>query len=107
MSKPGQQTLIDAVVPSGRTVSSFGTGEEAARKVRADQRLCWQKGQRVHAEDYLRWAPHLADDPEVLLDIVYSEFLLSEEYGDRPDPDAFVRRFPQFEAQLRRQFLLH
>ncbi len=107
MSTPSQRTFTDAVVPSGRTVSSFGTGEEAARKVRADQRLCWQKGQRVRAEDYLRWAPHLGDDPEVLLDIVYAEFLLCEEYGDRPDPEQFVLRFPQFEAQLRRQFLLH
>ncbi|MFO0809311.1 MAG: serine/threonine-protein kinase [Gemmataceae bacterium] len=107
MSKPGERTVVDAVVPSGRTVSSLGVGEEAARKVRADQRLCWQRGERVNVEDYLRWAPHLADDAEILLDIVYSEFLLREEFGERPDPDQFVQRFPQFETQLRRQFQLH
>jgi len=47
------------------------------------------------------------DDAEAVLDLVYAEFLLREELGERPDADEYVRRFPQYGDALRRQFRLH
>ena len=39
----------------------------------ADQRQRWRAGQRIPAEDYLREFPAVASDPELKLDLVFSE----------------------------------
>src|SRR6516165_3475739 len=76
-------------------------------RVRAEQCECWQRGERVLVEAYLAKEPTLADDGEALLDLIYSEVLLREEHGERPQLDEYVRRFPHLEAALSRQLALH
>src|SRR6516165_5706752 len=54
---------------------------QLAAVLRVDQRLRWQAGERVTAEDYLRRHPAVAADPDGALDLVYGEFLLRERLG--------------------------
>ena len=84
-----------------------GDCEELLAPLRADQLERWQHGQAVLVEDYLRQQPSLSDNTDAVLDLIYSEILLREEFGDRPDPQEYLRRFPQFADTLRRQFAVH
>jgi WD40 repeat protein/serine/threonine protein kinase len=81
--------------------------EELAQQLRADQYERWHRGERVAAESYLDRHPDLQLAAEHAVDLVYSEFLLREELGEKPAPDEYLNRFPQFGDQLRRQFELH
>src|SRR5579871_5837867 len=67
----------------------------------------WRAGERVPVEDYLRRSPHLAGDPDALLDLAYAEYLLRLELGERPAEEEYLRRFPAHGDGLRRQFDLH
>jgi serine/threonine-protein kinase len=75
--------------------------------LRVDQRRRWQAGERVPAEDYLRRHPALAADPDAALDLIFHEFLLREERGERPAADEFLHRFPGHADGLRAQIELH
>lgn len=76
-------------------------------RIRADQIERWQTGDRVPVEDFLRDHPSLANNADLLLDLIYGEVLLREEAGEPLDVDDYVRRFPQLEEPLRRQLALH
>jgi serine/threonine-protein kinase len=92
-------TPLDASERPGRT--------EWLSQIRADQRHRWRRGEHVAAEAYLTEYPTLRDDEEGVLDLVYNEVVLREEKGEAPQVEEYLRRFPQYAAQLRRQFVLH
>lgn len=75
--------------------------------LRLDQQRRWQQGERILVEAYLQQHPTLLIDRESLLDLIYSEVLLREEFSEHPQLDEYLRRFPQYEGQLRRQFAVH
>jgi serine/threonine protein kinase len=75
--------------------------------LRADQEARWQAGEPVQAEAYLAMLPALARDLENALELVYGEFLLREELGQRPTLDEYVQRFPQHASRLKQQVDLH
>src|SRR5437016_354537 len=68
--------------------------------LRAEQRERWLKGDHVVAEAYFDLHPKLLAEPESALELVYSEMMLREEAGQKPQLDEYVRRFPQFAGQL-------
>ena len=70
--------------------------------IRSDQRQRWQNGYRVPIEAYLELAPLADADRELILDLVYSEFILCQEIGEAPSTEDFVRRFPMLDESLRR-----
>jgi serine/threonine-protein kinase len=72
-----------------------------------DQWHRWQQGERVPAEVYLQMHPGLASAQGEAFDLVYGEFLLREELGEQPTIDDFVKRFPQYAAELQRQAKVH
>ncbi len=78
-----------------------------AAALRVDQRERWRLGQGVGAEDYLARHPAVAADPERALDLIFNEFLVRDQCGDRPCPEEFLRRFPGHAAALRDQIDLH
>ena len=43
-------------------------------------------------------------DRELVLDLICHELLLRERRGESPDPDEYLRRFPEFAEDLRTQF---
>src|SRR5262245_25539393 len=83
------------------------SARELASLIGLDQRERWCRGQRPAAEEYLLRFPQLAADDELALDVIYGEFLLREELGQRPDPRAFQVRFPEFADTLQDQIEFH
>jgi Leucine-rich repeat (LRR) protein len=80
---------------------------EVVPVLRVDQHQRWQRGDRVLVESYLERLPHFHTDDEALLDLLYGEVLLRQEFRDAPDVEEYVRRFPRLEPALRRQFAVH
>src|SRR5579884_1174502 len=70
--------------------------DELERRLRA--------GPPCRAEDLLAAFPELADDPRLAFALVIREFVLRGQLGQRPDPEEWYARFPQWTDQLREQF---
>jgi WD40 repeat protein/serine/threonine protein kinase len=83
------------------------SAHELAALVRADQRLRWQRGERMLAERYIEDFAALANSEANVLDLIYNEVLLREEQGETLDEVEYLERFPALAAPLRRQFALH
>jgi WD40 repeat protein len=77
------------------------------RLLLADQRQRWQSGERVQVESYLVCQPELAGDADLVLDLIYQEFLLREQQGEEPQPGEYLARFPHLATSLARQFDIH
>ena len=73
----------------------------------ADQRERWQAGERVPAEWYLGRFPDFAEDDDLAIDLVFSEYLLREEAGEAPDLAEYAARFPRFASVLALQADFH
>jgi serine/threonine protein kinase len=75
--------------------------------LRADQRRRWQAGQRVPAETYLHEIAALRDDPELAIDLIFSEFLLRRDIlREAPGLEEYLARFPQHARDLQCQLAL-
>jgi serine/threonine protein kinase/tetratricopeptide (TPR) repeat protein len=72
-----------------------------------EQRRRWEDGERVLVETYVQRHPALHSDAEQLLDLVYHEVLLREEYGEVPRLEEYLERFPHLAGPLRQQFEVH
>jgi serine/threonine protein kinase len=77
-------------------------GGQLATLLCDDQRARWQRGERVAVEVYLDRHPALP--AEAQLDLIYNEVVLLQEAGEAPQLQEYLRRFPQFAAQLKDQF---
>src|SRR5262249_50829256 len=72
-----------------------------------DQYERWRAGERVPAEEYL---PLIGEGPsleEAGCDVVYGEFLLREQLGEKPDISEYQARFPAYASALGRQAEVH
>src|SRR5262249_19255192 len=78
--------------------SSGAPGPVAALVVELRQR--WQQGERIRVEALLERRPEFAADAEVVLDLVYNEFLLREAAGEAPQLSEYRQRFPHLAEQL-------
>jgi tRNA A-37 threonylcarbamoyl transferase component Bud32 len=65
-----------------------------------DLRIRWQAGERLAVEDCLQRIPILNERPEALLELIYTEWLLREEFGPPPNSDEYRRRFPALADKL-------
>jgi WD40 repeat protein len=100
MNQPPSPTATPATPP-------VQAGEESLAEVlRADQERRWGRGERILVETYLEQYPGLRQREEAVLDLLYCEYLLREAADEMPQPEEYVRRFPQYAAQLRIQFLM-
>jgi serine/threonine protein kinase/Flp pilus assembly protein TadD len=61
----------------------------------------WRRGQRPRVEDYLERQPLLARAPEAVLELLSEEISLGREHGEAPNLADLVKRFPQWEWQVR------
>src|SRR5262249_6537776 len=75
---------------------------EVLAVLRADQHLRWLHGQRVGAEQYLAPYPALRQDASLASQLIASEFLLRRALGEAPDPEEYLRRFPEYAGELSR-----
>lgn len=72
---------------------------ELGRLLRAGELAC--------AEDILAAAPGLAQDPELALEVIYTEYVTMQELGRPAEPAAWYARFPHFRERLERLFQIH
>jgi serine/threonine protein kinase len=101
------QPGTEAQAPGRADVSGPGEFREELDVVavlRADQVQRWQRGERVPVETYLQQITDLPSSPQALLDLVCNEIRLRRARGELPGLEEYVRRFPQCEEQIRRQF---
>ncbi len=78
-----------------------------SRDLASELRARWQRGERAGIESLGEAFDAIRDDEEQLLDVLYHEVLIREEFGDEPDVEQFVARFPHIAERLRRQFEVH
>ncbi|MDB5352187.1 MAG: repeat-containing protein [Planctomycetota bacterium] len=64
-------------------------------------------GESLRAEDMIAAHPGLTSDTEAVLELIYSEFVIREELGQDPSPEAWYARFPEWQADLEQMFQLH
>jgi serine/threonine-protein kinase len=71
-----------------------------------DQRQRWQQGDHVRVDAYVAKYPSLANDIGSLTNLVCSEIVLRQAYGDSPVLGDYIEMFPQCAVELRKQFSL-
>src|SRR5262245_32261308 len=55
-------------------------------------------------EDFLRRHPELSTDPELTIDLIYSEVMLRRDLGEHPQVEEYTTRFPDHATPVQRQF---
>lgn len=80
---------------------------DEVRLLATELRSRWRTGERVCVESLGERFELLSCDDDRLLDLLYHELLIREEYGDQPTVDEYIERFPQLTEQLQRQFEVH
>jgi hypothetical protein len=66
----------------------------------AEQWRSWQRGERTSVETYLKNHSALAADREAACNLIYGEFLLRQELGEKPRLEEYQARFPGLAADL-------
>ena len=66
----------------------------------------WRRGDRVPAEAYLS-GPQAVQGESQIVDLIYGEFCLREDLGERPSAEEYENRFPRFAREIRRQITVH
>ncbi len=75
--------------------------------VRADLRCRFARGQKPSVAGYLDRFPELESADSRVLSLIYEEFCLAEERGERVDVDAFCDRYPRWKESLVSQLQYH
>src|SRR5262249_9860149 len=90
-------------------LAAAGTSDpdEVLAVLRVDQTERFRLGQSVRVETYLDAVPALRDNRDQLLDLIFAEYLLRDESGQRPAAEEYFRRFPQYAQELKLQFELN
>ena len=94
-------TCLDLPLPSSAGGTVDRGSEESLDAALSEQRSDWLAGRRTSAIEWLERHPALAADPSRAAAVVYNEFVLSQELGECPDWDKYLRQFPQYAALLR------
>jgi eukaryotic-like serine/threonine-protein kinase len=81
--------------------------QELLAVLRVDQVERFQLGQSVRVETYLDTVPALRDEREQILDLIFAEYLLRQERGERPEPEEYFQRFPEYARELSLQLELN
>jgi WD40 repeat protein/serine/threonine protein kinase len=81
--------------------------DDLVARLEEEQRTSWRSGERVRVPDYLERFPTLASDPDAVVDLIYNEFLLREQYGETPRWEEYFERFPHLADRLRDQREVH
>jgi tRNA A-37 threonylcarbamoyl transferase component Bud32/tetratricopeptide (TPR) repeat protein len=69
-----------------------------------EQSACWDRGERLGAEEFFGRFPALRDDPQAAVDVIYQEFLLRHGLGEKPRAEEYIRRFHALSSLLIHQF---
>ncbi len=65
-----------------------------------------QAGEPITAQQFVAQS-HVPDDPELIVDVVFAEFLEAEKNGDSAAADRLCEQFPNHAQEIRRQIYFH
>lgn len=92
--------------PLGHSQSIENYSSDPAAVAWGDMRERWSRGDCVRVEHYLS-DPKASTDPDLVLDLIYAEYVLSEEAGIAVSVKDYVTRFPYLSESIIRQLTLH
>lgn len=75
--------------------------------VKVDLSSRYRRGERPAVQSYLDRFPELRADDDRVLSLIYEEFCLREESGDRPDAESFYERYEPWRESLASQLDYH
>lgn len=99
----GRQPQIESFLSERPAISV----NELAAVVRVDLRQRWRSGEQPAASDYLTRFPRLMPESALVVDLIYTEFLVREEFGERSHLSQLQQQFPQHAAELATQVEFH
>lgn len=99
----GQQPQIESFLSQRSAIPL----SELAAVLRVDLRQRLRRGEQVAVGDYLSRFPQLLADATLVVDLIYTEFLVREELGERAHMPLLQAQFPQHAAELAAQVELH
>ena len=79
----------------------------------AVRRACDELSRRLRcglacgAEEFLASDPEIGSDTDAVLELLYTEFIVREQLGEKPRPEAWIERFPQWRVELAQLFEVH
>src|SRR5438067_7793035 len=76
-------------------------------RLRDEQRRGSEGGAPVAVEELLARHPHLRDDPDAALELIYQEVVLRGEAGEDPQLPEYAARFPALADRLGPLFEVH
>ncbi len=88
-------------------LGSSKTPSILAALVKVDLRRRFEAGERPRVLEYLREFPILTEDSNRVISLVYEEFCLLEEIGEKPDSLAFCEAYGPWRDSLRSQLVYH
>jgi serine/threonine protein kinase len=75
--------------------------------VKADLRCRYDRGQRPSVAGYLERFPELRAEKNRVLSLIYEEYCLREEHGERPEAEEFCDRYASWSDSLASQLRYH
>jgi WD40 repeat protein/tetratricopeptide (TPR) repeat protein len=94
-------------LPTREKNAGADEGRPGLEAILDDQSRRWQRGEKLLVESFLAEQPALREDPEAVLDLIYHEVVLRQAQGEAVDVEEYIRRFPDWAAQLRLHFQVH
>jgi serine/threonine protein kinase/Tfp pilus assembly protein PilF len=102
-------TIQGEAVPSGSVVAAALARPCGLlpRDLALEFKELWKRGQRIAADDFLSRYPELNDDPSIVQELAYEEYLQRLLAGETPDLERFCARFGAFQTSLQELIQLH
>lgn len=107
MSDPTISTTSKPLVIQENIASLSASLSDRVEFLAQELRARWRVGRRITIEALGTLFDDLARNEEQLLDLIYHEILIREEFGESPTLDEYTRRFPQYAERLERLFAVH
>jgi hypothetical protein len=85
----------------------FDDPEKQLRQACADLASRLRAGEDCRAETYLDAFPSLASNANLALELIFTEFQVRQELGQKPDPADWLARFPQWREPFQRRLYLY
>ncbi len=94
------QTTTQPVLGSPPALKEGDEQEALVTRLAEEMTLAWSRGQHLVAETFLDRHPSLWHAPAAVLDLVYEEICLRQEYHEPVSRSELTRRFPAWRAQI-------
>ncbi len=74
--------------------------EQLAKFIKSELRDRFARGRRPTIAAYLGRFPELLSSRKLVLELIYEEYCLRDEYGNAPDAESFCKRYPEWKDAL-------